>query len=78
MLRILLSNTSIEIKVNGADTAPVTTNIGAPQGDSYSGPQFTTYFEESLKDVRREVGIDIAAAVKHRHAGAQAISCIFA
>ena len=60
ILRVLLSNTNIRIKIKGADTEPIETNIGGPQGDSYSGPQFTTYFENALEDVRIEVGIDLA------------------
>ena len=59
ILRVLLSNTNINIRMKGAKTAPITTNIGGPQGDSYSGPQFTTYFENALKEVRVEVGIDL-------------------
>ena len=59
ILRLLLSNTSIELRIKGAKTEPIATNIGGPQGDSYSGPQFTTYFENSLKEVREEVGIDL-------------------
>ena len=54
ILRILLSNTTVEIKIKGAETTSFKSNIGAPQGDSYSGPQFTTYFESSLKTVRQK------------------------
>ncbi len=60
ILRVLLSNTSIEIRIKGAKTEPIETNIGGPQGDSYSGPQFTTYFQNALIQVRIEVGIDLA------------------
>ena len=59
ILRVLLSNTSIEIKIKGAETRAVETNIGGPQGDSYSGPLFTMYFERALKEVRAVVGIDL-------------------
>ncbi len=59
ILRILLSETSVEVRVKGAQTKPFTTNIGGPQGDSYSGPQFTTYFQESLKEVREEIEISL-------------------
>ena len=55
ILRILLSNTTVEIKIKGVETTSFKSNIGAPQGDSYSGPQFTTYFESSLKTVRQEI-----------------------
>ena len=58
-MRVLLTNTSIEIKIKGANTKAVETNIGGPQGDSYSGPLFTMYFERALKEVRTEVGIDL-------------------
>ena len=57
ILRVLLSDTSVEIQVKGAKTEPFKSNIGGPQGDSYSGPQFTTYFERSLKNLRTETGI---------------------
>ena len=59
ILRILLSNTSIEIRVKGAQTRKIETNIGGPQGDSYSGPLFTMYFENALKEMREEVGIHL-------------------
>ena len=57
ILRLLLSDTSIEIQIKGAETNAFKSNIGGPQGDSYSGPQFTTYFENSLRTVREECGI---------------------
>jgi hypothetical protein len=57
MLRVLLSNTTVEIRIKGAETEPFTSNIGSPQGDSYSGPQFTMYFEDSLRDVREEINM---------------------
>jgi hypothetical protein len=47
----------VEVQVKGAETKPFKSNIGGPQGDSYSGPQFTTYFERSLVNVREETGI---------------------
>ena len=55
ILRVLLSNTSLEIKVKGATTTPFQSNIGSPQGDSISGPLFTTYFEHQLKQLRYEI-----------------------
>ena len=59
ILRILLTNTSFEVRMKGAQTEPVDTNIGAPQGDSYSGPLFTMYFENALREVREAIGIDL-------------------
>ena len=59
ILRILLSETSIEIQVKGSKSTAFKSNIGGPQGDSYSGPQFTTYFENSLQTVRIECNITL-------------------
>ena len=58
MLRILLSETTVEVRIKGVESTSFPTNIGSPQGDSYSGPQFTMYFEQALKQVRREVEIN--------------------
>ena len=57
ILRVLLSETSVEIQIKGVETSAFKSNIGGPQGDSYSGPQFTTYFENSLRTVREECNI---------------------
>ena len=59
ILRVLLTNTNIEVRMIGATTTPFESNIGGPQGDSYSGPQFEIYFEHFLKILREEVGITI-------------------
>ena len=55
ILRLLLSETSLEVKIKGAKTKPFTTNIGSPQGDGASGPIFTVYFEDRLTDLRSEI-----------------------
>ena len=53
MLRVLLADTTIAIKIKYAITTPFTVKIGAPQGDSYCWPQFELYYEDALKKVRR-------------------------
>ena len=55
MIRLLLSNTTLEIKMNGVDTAPFESNIGSPQGDGVSGCFFTVYFEFALRELRAEM-----------------------
>ena len=55
ILRVLLSETKLEVKVHGAQSKPFISNIGAPQGDSLSGPIFTLYFEDSLRKLRKAV-----------------------
>ena len=56
MTRLLLSNTTLEIKMNGdVTTEPFTSNTGSPQGDGYSGCIFNIYFEASLRKLRAEL-----------------------
>ena len=57
MMRVLLSETTVEVRIKGAISEEFKSNIGSPQGNSYSGPQFTMYFEESLREVRAETDI---------------------
>ena len=55
IIRRLLSNTTLEVRVKGAETTPFISNIGSPQGGSISGPLFEIYFENSLREVRKEI-----------------------
>ena len=55
ILRVLLSDTNLEIKVQGADTKPFQSNIGSSQGDAVSGPFFKIYVEHYLRKFREEV-----------------------
>ena len=41
IIRVLLTDNNLEIKIQGADTKPFKSNIGSPQGDTASGPFFT-------------------------------------
>ena len=52
MLHVLLSNTTIEVRVRDAESQPFKSNIGSPQGDSISGPMFTIYLNKALQEVR--------------------------
>ena len=56
MIRVLLSDTSLEIKTNGAIPEPFESNVGSPQGDAISGPLFNVYFKSALIELR--VAID--------------------
>ena len=51
ILRVLLSETTLEVKVKGAEPKLFVSNIGSPQGDSISGPLFTIYFERALREL---------------------------
>ena len=50
MIQLLLSNTTLDVRINKAETEPFSSNMGSPQGDALSGVLFNIYFpEESLR-----------------------------
>ncbi|GFR78761.1 very-long-chain enoyl-CoA reductase [Elysia marginata] len=52
-IQFLLSETALDVKVNGCtQETPFTTNIGPPQGDSLSPVLLIIYLENALKDIR--------------------------
>ena len=54
LIRVLISDTSLELRINGAkERANFETNIGSQQGDGLSGMLFNIYFEDALRHVRR-------------------------
>ena len=55
MIRFLLTNTTLEIKMANVKTKPFESNMGSPQGDGLSGVLFTVYFEVSLIKVRLSI-----------------------
>ena len=56
IIRFLLSNTTISVKVNGSSKPlPFKSNIGVPQGDGLSPVLFTIYLEAALREVRQEL-----------------------
>ena len=56
MTRLLLSNTTLEIRMNGnVKTEPFPSNVGSPHGDAFSGCLFTIYFEAALRKLRDEL-----------------------
>ena len=53
IIRFLLSDTTINTRINGATKEkPFESNIGLPQGDSLSPVLFSIYLENALKEVR--------------------------
>ena len=54
-IRLLLSNTTLEVKVQGAKQELFGTNVGSPQGDGISGPLFNVYFEKALRQLRLDI-----------------------
>ena len=55
MIRFLLTNTTLEIKMNNLETQPFESNIGSPQGDGLSGTLFNIYFEHVLRKLRSKL-----------------------
>ena len=53
--RLLLSNTTLDVKMNGAKTENFQSNIGSPQGDGISGILFNIYLEDTLRRTRKEI-----------------------
>ena len=53
LVRFLLSNTYLNIRIGGTkEEKKFTSNIGTPQGDSFSPILFVVYLENALKEVR--------------------------
>ena len=55
--RVLLSDTTLEIKMIDAETEKFKSNIGSPQGDGSSGKFFDIYFEYVLHKVRQQLDL---------------------
>ena len=55
MVRFLLTNATLEIKMNNLETQPFESNIGSPQGDGLSGTLFNIYFEHVLRKLRSQL-----------------------
>ncbi|GFS09780.1 reverse transcriptase-like protein [Elysia marginata] len=54
IIRYLLSNTELSIKLKGSSKAKsFKSNIGTPQGDSLSPVLFIVYLEHALKNIRK-------------------------
>ena len=55
ILRVLLAETILEVKVENSQSTLFESNIGSPQGDSLSGPLFIIYFNHALQQLREEI-----------------------
>ena len=55
IIRILLSNTTLDIISSSNIRNPINTNIGSPQGDALSGCLFIIYLEKSLRALHDQV-----------------------
>jgi hypothetical protein len=51
IIKVLLSNTTAQIKLNGKLSDPFKTNIGVPQGDGLSPVLFPIYLEAAMDDL---------------------------
>ena len=55
MLRVLLSDITLEIKVKDATSSPFTSNIGSHQGGCISGPMCTLVLNEAIEEIEEEI-----------------------
>jgi len=53
IIKVLLRDTTLTIKMKDVIATPFDTNIGSPQGDSLSGDLFNVYFEHALQTLRK-------------------------
>ena len=49
ILKVILAETTLEVKVENAQTTTFESNIGPPQGDSISGALFTICVNHALQ-----------------------------
>ena len=54
MVKFLLRDTKLQIKMSDTEPTTFNANIGSPQGDGLSGVLFHIYFENSLRKLREE------------------------
>jgi hypothetical protein len=52
LIRLLLSNTYLQVRIEGGYSNPVSTVAGTPQGDALSPIPFTIYLEAAMKRYR--------------------------
>ena len=55
LIKILLNNTSLQVKQGENIAREFKTNRGVPQGDGLSPILFTLYLDEALKEIDREI-----------------------
>ena len=67
MIRLLLSNTTLEVRMKEATTNPFASNVGSPQGDAISGVLFNIYLEDALRRVRAKLNAD-TPSTEHSYA----------
>ena len=51
----LLAETTLEVRIENAQSDTFESNIGSPQGDSISGPLFTLYLNEAPQQIKDEI-----------------------
>ena len=54
LVHTLLSDTTLQVRVQGKTAPPFRSNVGTPQGDSLSPILFTCYFESALRRIRSD------------------------
>ena len=69
IVQVLLNHTTLEVKMPAASNAKrFSTNVGSPQGDSFSGPLFNMYFENALQGLRADLNPESSQNSEHNYA----------
>ena len=58
LVHTLLSDTTLQVRVQGKTAPPFRSNVGTPQGDSLSPILFTCNFESALRGIRSDLPPD--------------------
>ena len=70
LIKFLLKDTKLQIKMSDIEPTTFETNIGSPQGDGLSGVLFNIYFENSLRKLREEldkISPELPTAISHQN-----------
>ena len=70
MVKFLLKDTKLQIKMSDIEPTTFNTNIGSPQGDGLSGVLFNIYFENSLRKLREEldkISPELSTTIKYQN-----------
>ncbi|XP_065197641.1 uncharacterized protein LOC135829165 [Sycon ciliatum] len=60
LIRYLISDTNLAVRLGTETSSSFSTNIGTPQGDSLSPILFVIYLEAALQDVRQRMAAPVA------------------
>ena len=70
MIKFLLKDTKLQIKMSDIESTTLNANIGSPKADGLSGVLFNIYFENSLTKLRVEldkISPELPTTISHQN-----------